>query len=140
MAEPIVGKEKEENNTMDVSQPVEEAAVTPEEVNNEEMEVSENANEILDNKEAEEPMEESVPEPEPVPEPVSEVSPELTFPSPSKKTRRAKCPPGCMRKPKCGSTGGKRSKKSKKTKGGKKSRKGGKKSRKGSRKSRKNKK
>ena len=137
MAEPIVEKEKEkeENNAMDVSQPLEEeAAGVPEQVNNEEMEVSENANEILDNKEAEEPMEESVPEP------VAEVSPELTFPSPTKKTRRAKCPPGCMRKPKCSSTGGKRSKKSKKTKGGRKSKKGGKKSKKGDRKSRKSKK
>ena len=66
------------------------------------------ASEILDEKEAEMPM---------------EVSPELSFP-PSKKTRSAKCPHGCMKKPKCSSSGGKRSKKSKKTmKGGKKSRK-----------------
>jgi len=115
MAEPIVEKKKEE---MDIS-PVEE-----EPVNNESMEVSQDANEILENQEAESPMEQ---------ESVAEVSPELTFPTPSKKTRRAKCPPGCMRKPKCSSVGGKNSKKSKKTKGGKKSKKimkGSKKSRK----------
>jgi hypothetical protein len=124
MAEPIVKDKKEEEKMMDVS---------TESVNNENMDVSQNADEILKNQEVEEPMvqdsspesmsesmeEETVPTSEPM-----EISPELTFPAPSKKTRRAKCPPGCMRKPKCSSTGGKRSKKSKKTKkGGKKSRK-----------------
>jgi hypothetical protein len=107
MAEPIIEKKKEETEEMDITQPVEE-----------------NADEILANQEAESPTME---------EPVAEVNPELTFPTPSKKTRRAKCPPGCIRKPKCSSTGGKRSKKSKKTKGGKISKKnvkGGRKSRK----------
>jgi hypothetical protein len=99
MAEPIQEK-KEENNTMDVS-PQSESV-------NEGMEVSQNPDQIIENKEAETP----------------EPSPELSFPTPAKKTRRAKCPPGCIRKPKCSSKGGKRSKKSNKTKkGGKKSRK-----------------
>jgi len=143
MAEPIIQEKKEEEeNMMDVS---------TEPVNNENMDVSQNADEMLNSQEAEEPMvQESSPQPEPSmenenvpipetePEPM-EISPELTFP-PSKKTRRAKCPPGCMRKPKCSSTGGKRSKKSKKTKkGGKKSRKS-RKLKKGGRKSRKSRK
>lgn len=104
MAEPIQEK-KEENNAMDVSPP-------PSESVNEAMEVSQNADQIIENKEAE------------TPEPAVESSSELSFPTPAKKTRRAKCPPGCIRKPKCSSKGGKRSKKSNKTKkGGKKSRK-----------------
>lgn len=104
MAEPIQEK-KEENNAMDVSSP-------PTESVNQAMEVSQNADQIIENKEAE------------MPEPAVEANPELSFPPSSKKTRRAKCPPGCMKKPKCSSKGGKRSKKSNKTKkGGKKSRK-----------------
>ena len=144
MAEPIIQEKKEEEeNMMDVS---------TEPVNNENMDVSQNADEMLNSQEVQEPMvEESSPEPEPsmenenVPIPETEpgsmeISPELTFPPSSKKTRRAKCPPGCMRKPKCSSTGGKRSKKSKKTKkGGKKSRKS-RKLKKGGRKSRKSRK
>jgi hypothetical protein len=121
MAEPIIQpkKEEEEEKMMDVS---------TEPVNNENMDVSKNADEMLNSKEVEEPMvQDSSPTPQPSMEEETvpmEISPELTFPPSSKKTRRAKCPPGCMRKPKCSSTGGKRSKKSKKTKkGGKKSRK-----------------
>jgi hypothetical protein len=109
MAEPIVEKKEEQNAAMDVSPPP-----PPVESVNESTEVSENANQILDNQEAEMPTT----------EPAEEASPELSFPTPAKKTRRAKCPPGCMRKPKCSSKGGKRSKKSNKTKkGSKKSRK-----------------
>jgi len=131
MAEPIVEKEKEENNTMDISTPAEETV-------NEGMEVSQNADQIIEEKEAEMPEPEAEPEGLPAPE---DEPMEVNFPPPtSNKSRRAKCPPGCMRKPKCTSTGGKRSKKSKKTKGGKKSRKGGKKYKKGGRKSRKSKK
>ena len=100
MEKPIEEK-KEEEKIMDV---------TPESVNNEGMELQEDANKILENREAEMPMEQ---ENDTTPEPAMEVSPELSFPTASKKTRRAKCPPGCMRKPKCSSTGGKRSKKSK---------------------------
>ena len=70
------------------------------------MEVEQNADEILN--------EEEVASPAPM-----EESPELSFP---KQTRRAKCPPGCMRKPKCSSKGGKKSKKNK-TKKSKKARK-----------------
>jgi hypothetical protein len=107
MAEPVIEKKKEETEEMDITPTVEENV--PEEP------VSENADEILANQEAESPTIQEESKPEPM---------EVSFPASSKKTRRAKCPPGCMRKPKCSSTGGKRSKKSKKTKkGGKKSRK-----------------
>jgi hypothetical protein len=102
MAEPVIEKKKEETEEMDITPPVEEP-------------VSENADEILANQEAESPTTQEESNTEPM---------EVSFPVSSKQTRRAKCPPGCMRKPKCSSTGGKRSKKSKKTKkGGKKSRK-----------------
>lgn len=130
MAEPIKEKKEEETNSMDIS-PAEESV-------NEGMEVSQNADQIIEEKEAEtpEPQPEALPEPQPeaLPEPQPEAQPmDLSFPTPPiKKKKSKKCPPGCMRIPKCSrrKTGGKRNKKSKKTKGGRKSRKSGRKSRK----------
>jgi hypothetical protein len=76
--------------------------VTPETVSEET-----NASQVLDQQEGEAPN----PVPERVPSPM-----DLSPISSEKKTRRAKCPPGCIKKPKCSSKGGKRIKKSKKAK------------------------
>jgi len=78
--------------------------VTTETVNEES-----SASQVLEQQEVETPS----PAPERVPSPM-----DLSPLSSEKKTRRAKCPPGCIKKPKCSRKGGKRTKK-----GGKKSRK-----------------
>ena len=93
--EKIAMEVEDSSSNMDVETPT----ATP-------MEVEQNADEILN--------EEEISSPSPMQE-----SAELSFP---KQTRRAKCPPGCMRKPKCSSKGGKKSKKNK-TKKSKKARK-----------------